>query len=776
VRALAWLLRLGAIIVAGALLMTAVVVGVGPRLWRVANAHEQLPVTLPDFQSLSQRSYVYDVTGNVIAVYERENSQPITLTQVPPAVLSAFLAVEDEQFYVHHGVNLRGFARALLSNFSTDAPRQGASTISQQVVKNEFLAGLPRDGRYKALQAHYATMLEKKMSKNAILERYLNTVFFGNNAYGLQAAAEVYFGKSVSDLSMVEGAFLAGLVRSPSGFDPIRHSEPARARFRQVTERLAAVGLVTPVVAALLGSAWKMPERVQTIPTFTTKPTYFTEAVKEYLLNRATFLGDEQQRATLLYRGGLQIHTTFDPNLQALAEQAHDVLPKTQVGIEDAIVTLDTKTGAIRAMVGGSGFQPRINEINMALVPRQTGSSVKIFILAAALEAGVQPTDQIDGTSPCSLPDPNDPKVPFVITDAVSKPVGPLQNMTWASINCAFGRLSQVIGLHRVVDSMYRMAASSYLQPDMKGRAPIEPLASLATGANPMAPLDMASGMQTIANQGLHHEPYYVDYIDGPDGKRTYTHDDPGVQVLDPSVALTEVSVLKGVLTSGTARQALSKFPYPAAGKTGTQTFNTNSWFVGATPQLTTAVWVGDPDGYTPMVCGVRINGVNTCNTPEFVAADGIRQVQGGTYPARIWGAFMEPAVAPLPLEDWPAPPDPARKPVRLYLPGNECLAKLVSGDLPPTPGSPTTSTTSTTTLPPDPLGSSPPVTEPPPPVLKAIPSGTTIPPDVLDPKAPFPSVPITGTIVYLCSKPPGGVVVITGKTTPTTTVKGTTP
>ena len=266
-RPLAWLLRLGAIVVAGALLTTAVVVAVGPRVWRVANAHVQYPVSLPEFQSLSQRSYVYDVVGNVIAVFERENSQPITLAQVPPEVLSAFLAVEDEQFYLHHGVNLRGFARALLSNFSSDAPRQGASTISQQVVKNEFLAGLPRDGRYKGLQAHYATMLEKKMSKDAILERYLNTVFFGNNAYGLQAAAEVYFGKNVGELTMIEGAFLAGLVRSPSGFDPIRHSERARARFRQVTERLSDVGLVTPLVGSLLGSTWKMPERVRTIPT-----------------------------------------------------------------------------------------------------------------------------------------------------------------------------------------------------------------------------------------------------------------------------------------------------------------------------------------------------------------------------------------------------------------------------------------------------------------------------------------------------------------------------
>jgi penicillin-binding protein 1A len=762
VRLLAWLLRLAAIIVAGALLTTAVVVAIGPRLWRIANAHDQMPVSLPEFQSLSQRSYVYDVLGNVIAVFERENSQPITLAQVPPEVLSAFLAVEDEQFFLHHGVNLRGFARALLSNFSSDAPRQGASTISQQVVKNEFLAGLPRDGRYKGLQAHYATMLEKKMSKGAILERYLNTVFFGNNAYGLQAAAEVYFGKGVGELSMIEGAFLAGLVRSPSGFDPIRHSERARARFHQVTERLANVGLVTPVVGSLLGTTWKMPERVRTIPTYTTTPTYYTEAIKEYLLKRATFLGDEQQRANLLYRGGLEIHSTFDPNLQALAEQAHEVLPKTQVGIENAILTLDTKTGAIRAMVGGSGFQPRINEINMALVPRQTGSSVKIFILAAALEAGVQPDDLIEGTSPCVLPDPNDPKVPFPINDATSKPLAPLSNMTWSSINCAFARLSQIIGLHRVVDTTYRMASSPYLQPGLAGRTSIDPLASYATGANPMAPIDMAAGMQTIANQGLHHDPYYVDYIDRADGSRLYTHDDPGVQVLDPGVALTAVSVLKGVLTNGTARHELSAFPFPAAGKTGTQTFNTNSWFVGSTPQLTTAVWVGDPDGYTPMVCGVRVNGVNTCNTQEFVDADGIREVQGGTYPARIWGAFMQPAIAPLPLEDWGPPPASPRKAVRLYLPGNECLAKLVSGEL-PTGGS---TTTSTSTLPPDPEVSAPPATPAPRPVLKAIPSDTTISPDVLDPKAPFPTVPIAGTIVYPCDRPPGGVV-ITGKKNP---------
>jgi penicillin-binding protein 1A len=655
-------------------------------------------------------------------------------------------------------VNLRGFARALLSNFSSDAPRQGASTISQQVVKNEFLAGLPRDGRYKGLQAHYATMLEKKMSKDAILERYLNTVFFGNNAYGLQAAAEVYFGKNVGELTMVQGAFLAGLVRSPSGFDPIRHSERARARFRQVTSRLSDVGLVTPLVGALLGETWKMPERAQTLPSYTTKPTYYTEAIKEYLLQQATFLGDEQQRANLLYRGGLRIHTTFDPTLQALAEQARTQLPETPQGFDAAIVTLDTRTGAIRAMVGGHGFQPRVAEINMALVPRQTGSSIKYFILAAALEAGAQPTDLIDGTAPCNLPDPLDANKTFDIgvnVKVASRPVGTLELMTWASINCAYARLAQIVGSYRVVDTIYRMAGSTYLNRDLadsRSRPALVPYGGLAIGFNPMAPIDMAAGMQTIANQGLHHDPYYVDYIEHVDGTRLYTRDDPGTQVLDPGVALTAVWTLKGVLSNGTAKAALSDFPFPAMGKTGTQDDNTNAWFVGATPQLTTAVWVGDPDAYTPM-----------SQIPEFVA-EGVPNVQGGTYPARIWRALMEPALTPLPLEDWAAPPEPTRNAVRLYLPGDECLAKLVSGEL-PTPGSPTTTTT--TTLPPEsPDGSAPPVEPPAPPVLKAIPSGTTIPPSVLDPKAPIPTVPISGTVVYQCDRPPSGVV-ITGKKNP---------
>ena len=179
--------------------------------------------------SLSQRSYVYDAAGNEIAVYELENIQPVSFGDIPEHVIQAFVAVEDNEFWVHHGVNARSFIRALLSNFASDAPRQGASTITMQVVKNDFMAGFERNGRYKLLQLTYAVRLEKERSKEEIMERYLNTVFFGNNSYGIAAAAETYFGKFVHELTFPESAFLAGLVRAPTSYDPINRPERSRA-------------------------------------------------------------------------------------------------------------------------------------------------------------------------------------------------------------------------------------------------------------------------------------------------------------------------------------------------------------------------------------------------------------------------------------------------------------------------------------------------------------------------------------------------------------------
>jgi penicillin-binding protein 1A len=766
VRSLTWLARLGLVVAAGALLTTAVAVAVAPRLWQAANAHEEVPIELPPFQPLAQRSLVYDREGNEIAIFEAENSQPIALSKVPQQVIDAFLAVEDKEFYRHHGVNFRSLIRAALSNFSSDAPQQGASTITMQVVKNDFLAGLERDGRYKLLQTHYALMLEREYSKDQILQRYLNTVFFGNNAYGIQAAAEVYFGKTAKDLTFTEAVFLAALVRAPSAYDPINEPERSRARFTQVLDQLVDDGYYSTRRAARVGRSFVLPERVKTTADRTHARTYYTEALRDYLLNRTDILGDTyEQRYATLYRGGLRIHTTFDPYLQERAEAARNVLPVTPEGFDAAIASLDTKSGAIRAMVGGPGWTLE-NQINMALEPRQTGSAQKFYILAAALEAGAQPEDIIDGTKPCTLPNPGEPDKPFVITDAVGRSPDTLAAMTWASINCAYARLSQIVGLNRVVDTAYRMAESSYLYKDQPAdeRRPIEPFASFATGSNEFSPLDMASGMQTVLNEGVHHQPYYVEYID-KGGRRVYTHDDVGTRVLDRGVARTEIDVLKGVLINGTA----SRYPLDgrtSAGKTGTQTDNTNAWFVGGTPQLTTAVWMGDPDGYTSM-----------SYVPEFSEL-GSATVQGGRLPTYVWKTYMDPALAFEPPLDWPAPPEPARPPARLYLPGNECLRRVVgytpgqvipgttapgrgrrggngqgpegfaspaqAAPQPPPTTTPPGATTTTTPV------TSPNIVIPPQPIYETVEGGTTIPPYVLDPHAPLPSTPL-GTAIFPC-------------------------
>ncbi len=390
-RAITWICRLGVIALAAALLFGAVIVAIAPRVWGVANSWEGQPLELPALQPLARPTHVYDADGNLIATFQRQNSQPIELAKIPEPVRRAFLVVEDREFYTHNGVNARSLVRAVLSNVASDVPQQGASTITMQVAKNEFLGGIDRDFRYKALQIHYAMMLENQYTKDQILERYLNTVFFGNNAYGVQAAAEAYFGKTVDQLTFVEAAYLAGLVRSPSGYDPIDNPERSRARFAQVVDLLVESGEMTEAEGQSTLDTFEVPARVQTrradqpdLPR-----TYFTEALRDYLLNRTAILGSTfQQREAALYRGGLEIHTTLIPGFQQMAEQARDLLPDTQQGFDAAIVSLDTQTGAIVAMVGGRGFVPGENEVNMALAPRQTGSSQKIFILAAALQAG----------------------------------------------------------------------------------------------------------------------------------------------------------------------------------------------------------------------------------------------------------------------------------------------------------------------------------------------------------------------------------------------------
>ncbi|NDF68776.1 MAG: hypothetical protein EB143_04575 [Actinobacteria bacterium] len=644
-----WSLRLVVAVLLSALLVAALVVGMAPRLWGMLNAHDETAISLYEvggFTGLAERSVVYDVQGRQVGVFQAENSQQALFSEIPDHVVDALLAVEDRNFFEHRGVDLRAVGRQVLANVN-DGASGGASTITQQVVKNELLATLPRDGRYKLLQMRYAVLLERELSKEQILERWFNTNFYGYNAYGIKAAAEVYFGKDVRDL---------------------------------------------------------------------------------------------------------RIYTTLDRDVQASADEAVKLLPDNSVNAQAALVTLDNATGAIRAMVGGKPFKAGENEVNLALRRRQTGSSVKMFILAAALEAGVESDDLIDGTLPCTLPNPENPDEPFVIEDGVSEPVGSLRRMTWLSINCAYAKLSQIVGLNRVVDRIYAMSASEWLTPE---KHPVYAYASLATGANELSVVDMAAGAQSIANLGVHHEPFFLEKILERDNstlvwERAVSVE--GTEALTRATAAKTVDIMRGVLRSGTARRTPLADDRPAAGKTGTQFKNTNAWFVGFTPQYSTVVWVGDPRGYTPM------RGV-----PEF--RDQIvgqwkfarNTVTGATYPAHIWKLHMDKIHESLDIVDWGTKKDdeewkllvaPARPVARLYLPGVECVAQVISGT-PPAPSTTIAPGKTTTTTIADPATST---TVAGPVVVSVLPTSTTIDPTEKNPFAPVPSIPAGGNIVYDCA------------------------
>ncbi len=666
--------RLTAVTIAGAIFLVATVTAMSPRLWGILNAHSQIPPELTGFSGLAQRSYVFDETGMQVGVYQLENSQILNIDKIPVDVVAAILALEDNEFNRHKGVNLRSFTRAVLSNTQSGA-KQGASTITMQVVKNEFLAGFERDGRYKVLQARYAAMLEKQVSKRTILERYLNTIYLGNNTYGIQAAAERYFGKSVSELTLLNGAFLAGLIQAPSTYDPISNPDSSRARYLEVLDRLVATGLLSQDERTRIGDKPEIPEALAKVENSNLERTYFTEFTKDYLLNRSDLLGTTyQQRYNALFRGGLKIYTTLNLNAQAAAEQAvKNQLPENKAGIQASLVSLDSRTGAIRAMVGGPGFKAGQSEVNLALRRRQTGSSTKFFILVAALQAGVQPDDLIDGTLPCTLPNPENLDEPFEITKGVSQETAPLRKMTWLSINCAYAKLSQIVGLDRVVATMYRMASSEWLN---KETYTIQPYASLATGANELSAMDMASGIQTLANSGVHREPYMIERIEDSKGTILYQNEAlVVVQTLPIEVANNAVDVMRGVIEFGTARRTPLADGRQAAGKTGTQDNNTNAWFVGFTPQFATAVWVGDPKGYTKMT---------SRNVPEFASViAGRGGVQGSMFPAMIWKSYMDDVHEGLKKISFAKPPPPTRQPLRLYLPGVECPAQVISGTIP---------------------------------------------------------------------------------------------
>ena len=619
-----------------------------------ANHNEADPINL---DPLSQRSLLYDTNGNLIGPLPAvENRSPVNLAQIPPLVKRAILSVEDDNFYTHKGVNLRATLRALLTNVESGSVEQGGSTITMQLVKNAIIKPEPGERTLdrKVHEAVYAWRLENTMSKDEILERYLNTVYFGNGAYGVQAAAETYFGENVGELDWPQAALLAAMIRDPRDYDPFVNPQLAIERRHIALDRLVETGDLTRAAADLYAFT---PLPTQRSLVAEPPKDYFIEEVKQRLLDDPAFnLGDDYtSRYNAVFKGGLRIYTTLDPALQLKALAArNDTLPPRD-GSQDpnglfvirggtrdtdtdcprlndgeghclgtiAMVSVEPTSGAVRTLVGGPGFENWKYDL-ATQATRQPGSSMKAFVLAAALEQGITINDTISGSS-CSIKNPGGTPNPYVQKGEGG--TASLVKQTAGSVNCAFLRLGQIVGIDKVIDQARKMGVV----------APLQNVVSFPLGVNPISPLEMAGAYAAIANDGVYNEPYFVSKITDAAGNVIYEHDDNPTRVMSSQSAREEIVALQAVVTGGTGTRARLS-DRPAAGKTGTTDKHGDAWFIGFTPQLTTAVWMGNPESVVPMN---DVGGIN---------------VFGGTFPALVWHNFMQQAMDGLPVEDFTAP------------------------------------------------------------------------------------------------------------------------
>jgi penicillin-binding protein 1A len=607
-----------AVVVSGALVASSVVL-ITPLVASVAEAvdTEPPPIDLDRLDDFAVRSYVYAGDGSLLAtLFGPENRQPVTLAEVPEPVVESILAVEDSDFWFHGGVNVLAIGRALFRNVDSGGVAQGGSTITQQLVKNALLNSDTTLNR-KTREAALALELERQVSKEEILGTYLNTVYFGSGAYGVQAAAETYWGLSASELGWAEGALLAGLIANPSRYDPFTNPDEAGRQRSLALQRLVELGKLTREQADFIGLV-PLPEQRcadnnskglpqcnldQVSPS---TGNYFVEDVRQALLTDPRYgLGDTgTERAASLYGGGLRITTTLDPGLQGAAEAtAATGVPANDLGVTAAMVSIENATGAVRAMVGGPGYEQYRYNVVSQLPGRQTGSTFKTFVLLTALGQGAVPSDSIAGGG--SFPNPAGTPNPYNITGAG----GTLTSITAGSSNGGYVRLGQIVGLTEVGETAERMG----LRTDF-GDYPISlPLGTLLT-----TPMDMASAFSAIANGGSRNPWYLIERVEDAQGNVLFEHEPEPTRALTQQVACLATNVLSEVVRSGTATRA--RLPNQvAAGKTGTTERNSDAWFVGFTPYLTTAVWMGNPDANVSMA--------NLGGVANF----------GGTYPAALW-------------------------------------------------------------------------------------------------------------------------------------------
>jgi penicillin-binding protein 1A len=572
---------------------------------------------------IGQNSFVYAADGSILgAIPAERNRQPVTLENMSHWIAEATVAVEDRRFYDHEGLDYEGILRAALKNLESGQVVQGGSTITQQLVRNLYI-GNERSLERKIKEACLARKVEHLHTKDWILATYLNQVYFGNHAYGIEAAAQTYFSKSASELNLVQAALLAGLPQAPSVYDPFQR--PAEATRRRA-DVLRAMLEANNIDQAQYQAALSKPLRLKAGQIYTKiREPFFFSFVREQLIAK--------YGANTVRGGGLKVYTTIAPRFQKLAEAAMKQTLNYPNDPASALVSINPANGAIRAMTavipGKKGTQ-----FNLAAQGRrQAGSAFKTFVLAEAIRKGINP----DSTMYLSAPfhwQPDPLSEPWDVATYSNSYLGPVNitRATLASDNTVYARLTLDVGPEKVVSLAHRMGIKTKL----------EPVASIGLGSNSVSVLEMASAYATIAARGVRSEPMAIRKVVLPNGKV-----DAGAgwgrpkrkRVFSDGVAYELARILKMNIQAGTGTGANPG--YVAGGKTGTTDDFGDAWFAGITTNASTVVWVGYPNAKIPMT-----------------AVHGIR-VAGGTFPATIWRLFMVPAFGGNPPGDWPLPLNP---------------------------------------------------------------------------------------------------------------------
>jgi membrane peptidoglycan carboxypeptidase len=584
------------------------------------------------FPRFPERSQVYAADGSLLAtLFFDENRKYAKIKDIAPVARRAVLAIEDANFYEHQGVDTLAVVRAALKNLVAGGIEQGASTVTQQLARNAFPSvGTERTLARKVIEARVAMLIEQKYSKNQILELYLNRVYYGRGTYGMGTAAEFYFSKKATELTLPEAAMLAGLIASPEKFNPVKDMNAATERRNQVLHRMAVLGWVKDEVAE---QAMAEPIELKLKPPTKVKAPFFVDFIKRRVLEDRRFGKTREQRNQVLFQGGLQIHTTLEPKLERFGLRVIENHLPLKEDPEAAIASLDARTGAIKALVSSTKFKR--SQVNYATgeggTGRQIGSSFKVITLVAAFEQGIPQMKVYDGTSGKPV-DCGPGHAPYRVQNADGG--GGHMNL-WAatkgSVNAVFVRLSVDAGLPKVIEVGHRMGINSELRE----------VCSLTLGVNEVNPLEMASVFQTLANQGKRCEPYAIAKVIGPTGETEFKQDKSNCkQVIDRKIAILVVNMLKQVVAGGTGTAA-NLSAWPEFGKTGYTNYLKDATFGGCTRQICSFAWVG--------------------HAKKLIAMSNVhgRRVFGGTFPAMIWHDFMEEAMKGKKVLDWPPAPPP---------------------------------------------------------------------------------------------------------------------